>query len=93
MAATDSSSISDVASPLATILDFTTVNNIKSLILVTLNLKQPNFKKRKHFFLITVRCFSLQGFLDGITKPKGTDDEDRRKIDFLLKNLDLRYYR
>ncbi|VFQ74042.1 unnamed protein product [Cuscuta campestris] len=66
-------------------LALTTISNVKLHVLVQLSLSQPNYKKWSSLFLLLVRRFNLQGYLDGSVVPLSDDDDKWCQLDALLQ--------
>ncbi|VFQ96252.1 unnamed protein product [Cuscuta campestris] len=66
-------------------LAFTTVSNVKLHVPVQLSLSQPNYKKWSRLFLLLVRRFNLQGYIDGSVVPLSDDDDEWFQLDALLQ--------
>ncbi|VFQ64446.1 unnamed protein product [Cuscuta campestris] len=66
-------------------LAFATVSNVKLHVPVQLSLSQPNYKKWSRLFLLLVRRFNLQGYLDGSVVPISDDDDTWFQLDALLQ--------
>ncbi|VFQ74320.1 unnamed protein product [Cuscuta campestris] len=70
-------------------LDFTTISNVKLYVPVFLSLSQPNYKKWSRLFLLLVRRFNLQGYINGSIAPLSEDDDEWLQLDALLQGLIL----
>ncbi|VFQ63542.1 unnamed protein product [Cuscuta campestris] len=66
-------------------LAFTTVFNVKLHVPVLLSLSQPNYKKWSRLFLLLVRRFNLQGYINGSIVPLSEDDDEWLQLDALLQ--------
>ncbi|VFQ67250.1 unnamed protein product [Cuscuta campestris] len=66
-------------------LALTTISNVRLHVPVQLSLSQPNYKKWSRLFLLLVRRFNLQGYLDGSVAPLSDDDDEWCQLDALLK--------
>ncbi|VFQ83742.1 unnamed protein product [Cuscuta campestris] len=66
-------------------LALTTISNVKLHVPVQLSLSQPNYKKWSSLFLLLVRRFKLQGYLDGSFVPLSDDDDEWCQLDALLQ--------
>ncbi|VFQ88162.1 unnamed protein product [Cuscuta campestris] len=66
-------------------LALTTISNVRLHVPVQLSLSQPNYKKWSRLFLLLVRRFNLQGFLDGSVVPLSDDDDEWCQLDALLQ--------
>ncbi|XP_012851781.1 PREDICTED: uncharacterized protein LOC105971473 [Erythranthe guttata] len=62
------------------------ISNIKSLIPVTLDLKNPNYQKWSHFFTITVGRFCLSDLLHGKPRPDSISADEWQRADYLLQS-------
>ncbi|KAK1359350.1 hypothetical protein POM88_043824 [Heracleum sosnowskyi] len=60
------------------------ITNIKTLIPVTLDIKNSNYRKWSHVFLITAGRFLLDNLLLGKPKPDIISAEEWQRADFLL---------
>lgn len=60
------------------------ITNIKTLIPVTLDIKNPNYRKWSHLFLITAGRFLLDNLLLGKPKPENISAEEWQRAYFLL---------
>ncbi|XP_012858207.1 PREDICTED: uncharacterized protein LOC105977439 [Erythranthe guttata] len=61
------------------------ISNIKSLIPVILDLKNPNYQKWSHFFTITVGRFCLSDLLHGKPRPDSISADEWQRADYLLQ--------
>ncbi|RAL41576.1 hypothetical protein DM860_013110 [Cuscuta australis] len=66
-------------------LAFTTISNVKLHVPVLLSLSQPNYKKWSRLFLLLVRRFNLQGYINGSIVPLSEDDDEWLQLDALLQ--------
>lgn len=62
------------------------ISNIKTLVPVTLDIKNPNYQKWGHFFTITVGRFSLSPLLTGDPRPDNISPDEWQRTDFLLQS-------
>lgn len=62
------------------------ITNIKSLIPLTLDIKNPNYQWWSHFFTITVGRFSLSDLLHGKPCPSNISLDDWERGDYLLQS-------
>ncbi|VFQ58360.1 unnamed protein product [Cuscuta campestris] len=65
-------------------LAFTTISNVKLHVPVLLSLSQPNYKKWSCLFLLLVRRFNLQDYINGSVVPLSEDDDEWLQLDALL---------
>ncbi|VFQ62974.1 unnamed protein product [Cuscuta campestris] len=70
-------------------LALTTISNVRLHVPVQLSLSQPNYKKWSRLFLLLVRRFNLQGYLDGSVVPLSDDDDEWCQLDALLQGWTL----
>ncbi|XP_012847817.1 PREDICTED: uncharacterized protein LOC105967747 [Erythranthe guttata] len=61
------------------------ISNIKALIPVTLDIKNPNYQKWSHFFIITAGRFCLTDLLLGKEKPANISADEWQRADYLLQ--------
>ncbi|VFQ91084.1 unnamed protein product [Cuscuta campestris] len=66
-------------------LTFTTISNVKLHVPVLLSLSQPNYKKWSRLFLLLVRRFNLQGYINGFAVPLSEDDDEWLQLDALFQ--------
>ncbi|XP_012853856.1 PREDICTED: uncharacterized protein LOC105973379 [Erythranthe guttata] len=62
------------------------ISNIKALIPVTLDIKNPNYQKWSHFFIITTGRFCLTDLLLGNKKPDNISADEWQRADYLLQS-------
>ncbi|XP_012852350.1 PREDICTED: uncharacterized protein LOC105971961 [Erythranthe guttata] len=62
------------------------ISNIKSLIPVTLDLKNLNYQKWSHCFTITVGRFCLSDLLHGKPRPDSISADEWQRADYLLQS-------
>ncbi|XP_012842703.1 PREDICTED: uncharacterized protein LOC105962902 [Erythranthe guttata] len=62
------------------------ISNIKALIPVTLDIKNPNYQKWSHFFTITAGRFCLTDLLLGNKKPDNISADEWQRADYLLQS-------
>ncbi|XP_012844936.1 PREDICTED: uncharacterized protein LOC105964975 [Erythranthe guttata] len=62
------------------------ISNIKSLISVILDVKNPNYQKWSHFFTITVGRFCLSDLLHGKPRPDSISADEWQRADYLLQS-------
>ncbi|XP_012853644.1 PREDICTED: uncharacterized protein LOC105973169 [Erythranthe guttata] len=62
------------------------ISNIKYLISLTLDLKNPNYQKWSHFFTITVGRFCLSDLQHGKPRPDSISADEWQRADYLLQS-------
>lgn len=62
------------------------ITNIKSLIPITIDIKNPNYQKWSHFFAIAVGRFALHDVLHGAERPPFISSDDWNRADYLLQS-------